>query len=206
MSFSKSKMKFFDYENKNTEITIQKGDITKISSDAIVNAANNYFYMGGRVAAAIKDKGGIEIEQDAVDQGPIDIGGAVTTPGYKLKAKFIIHAAVMGMPASPPASLPASTNLGERGESQGGSFQTDAERIRKVTKSAISEAEKNNCQSLAFSALGCGVGKFSYKESTKVMFSAIKDHFANHKSSLRNIVFVLYEQEAYDKFKKVIEN
>ena len=40
----------------NTEIKITKGDITDVDCDAIVNAANNHFYMGGGVAGAIKKR------------------------------------------------------------------------------------------------------------------------------------------------------
>jgi O-acetyl-ADP-ribose deacetylase (regulator of RNase III) len=173
----------------NAEIKIQKGDITDMVCDAIVNAANNHFYMGGGVAAAIKNKGGIEIEQDAVDQGPVPVGGAVTTSGYRLKAKFVIHAAVMSMPAS----------------SSGGDFQTDAEKIRKSTFTSLSEADKNNCLSIAFPALGCGVGGFPYKKSAKTILEAIKNYLANNKSKLKEIIFVLYNQEAFKSFKEFIK-
>ncbi len=166
---------------KNTEIKIQKGDITELTCDAICNAANNHFYMGGGVALAIKNKGGIEIEQDAVDQGPVEIGEAVVTKGYRLKSRLVIHAAVMGM-----------------------DFITDGYKIQKATTSVLKEADKNHCRSLAFPALGCGVGGFPYQESAQVMLEAIKEYLQDINSGLEEIIFVLYEDKAYKEFKKIL--
>ena len=51
---------------KDTQIRVVMGDITELSADAIVNAANNKGLMGGGVAGAIKKKGGKIIENEAV--------------------------------------------------------------------------------------------------------------------------------------------
>ncbi|MBU3958460.1 MAG: macro domain-containing protein, partial [Candidatus Omnitrophica bacterium] len=89
---------------KNTEIKIIQGDITELKVEAIVNAANNQLVMGGGVAGTIKRKGGKVIEDEAVKKGPIKIGEAVFTSAGNLAAKYVIHAATMGMPACrPPA-------------------------------------------------------------------------------------------------------
>ena len=78
------------------KIKLVQGDITDQEVDAIVNAANNHLWMGAGVAGAIKRKGGKEIEDEAMNKGPIPIGEAVVTCAGKLKAKYVIHAAVMG--------------------------------------------------------------------------------------------------------------
>src|SRR5262249_61246958 len=78
------------------DVIIDRGDITEYEVDAIVNAANNHLWMGAGVAGAIKRKGGTIIEEDAVRQGPIEVGeGGVTTAG-NLPASYVNHAAVMG--------------------------------------------------------------------------------------------------------------
>lgn len=74
-----------------TKIEILQGDITEADVEAIVNAANNHLWMGSGVAGAIKAKGGIEIEQDAMSKGPIDVGEAVESTAGKLPYKYIIH-------------------------------------------------------------------------------------------------------------------
>src|SRR4029077_2523543 len=74
----------------------QCGDISQANVDAVVNAANNHFWMGAGVAGALKRAGGAEIEREAVPQGPVETGEAVVTTGGSLQAQYVIHAAVMG--------------------------------------------------------------------------------------------------------------
>ncbi|MEE8109475.1 MAG: macro domain-containing protein, partial [bacterium] len=66
-----------------TLIRIIQGDITEVDCDAVVNAANNHLWMGAGVAGAIKRKGGVEIQREAVAQGPIPVGEAVLTGAGK---------------------------------------------------------------------------------------------------------------------------
>ena len=77
-------------------VAVERGDITDWDVDAIVNAANSTLTMGAGVAAAIKRKGGVLIEEEAVRQGPIEVGEAVLTPGGNLAATHVIHAVAMG--------------------------------------------------------------------------------------------------------------
>ncbi len=79
-----------------TKLEIASGDITELEVDAIANAANNELWMGAGVAGAIKRAGGEAIEKEAMLQGPIEVGAAVVTTGHDLKARWVVHAAVMG--------------------------------------------------------------------------------------------------------------
>jgi len=58
------------YKIKDSTISIVLGDISEQNTDAIVNAANNHFWMGGSIASALKTKGGEIIEQEAMAKGP----------------------------------------------------------------------------------------------------------------------------------------
>src|ERR671934_965667 len=78
------------------ELEVAEGDITALDVDAIASAANNRLWMGAGVAGAIKRVGGEEIEREAVAQGPIEVGDAVATGAGRLKARHVIHGAVMG--------------------------------------------------------------------------------------------------------------
>lgn len=164
---------------KDTEIKIVKGDITELKVDAIVNAANNKLVMGGGVAGAIKKKGGKIIEEGAVKKGPIKIGEAIFTSAGNLVAKYIIHAATMGM-----------------------DFKTDELKIRSSCRSALEVAEELEINSVAFPALGCGVGGFSHLGSAKIMTQEVFRHLRETKSCLKEIIFCLYDQEAYEVFNK----
>ncbi|MCM8831655.1 MAG: macro domain-containing protein, partial [Candidatus Omnitrophica bacterium] len=163
-----------------TEIFVVEADITEVDVEAIVNAANNRFYMGGGVAAAIKKKGGAIIEEEAVKQGPVDLGEAILTGAGNLKAKYIIHAVTMGL-----------------------DFKTDHQIIRKATENSLLVAQKNKISSIAFCALGCGVGRFPYKACAKIMAQEVFKYLRETKNpTLKKIVFVLYSPKAYQVFLK----
>ena len=162
---------------KNTEIKIIKGDITELAVDAIVNAANNKMLMGGGVAGAIKKKGGVQIEEEAVSKGPVEIGEALWTNAGKLKAKYVIHAATMGM-----------------------DFQTDEHKIRASCANALKRADEIRIDSIAFCALGCGVGGFPLIASAKIMTQEVLKHVKFEKTALKEIVFCLYDDKAFEVF------
>lgn len=163
------------------QITLIKGDITEVECDAIVNAANNRLLMGGGVAGAIKRKGGVGIEKEAVAKGPIKIGEAIHTTAGALRARYVIHAAVMG-----------------------DDRKTDGEKIYQATKSSLLLAEELRLKTIAFPALGTGVGGFPYKESAQAMLKAIEE-LAPSLQNLQEIIFVLWGEEAFNSFKEVIE-
>src|SRR5947208_10902071 len=77
-------------------IEIVDDDIAAETTGAIVNAANNAFWMGSGVAGAIKSRGGGQIEAEAMAQGPVEPGESVVTSAGALSARYVIYAAVMG--------------------------------------------------------------------------------------------------------------
>src|SRR5271169_4886419 len=93
-------------------IIVQRGDITEMETDAIVNAANNDLQLGGGVAGAIRRKGGETIQRECNEIGSIPVGGAAITGAGKLKARFVIHAASMQLGGSTSAKdLRSSTAI-----------------------------------------------------------------------------------------------
>lgn len=163
------------------KVKVIKGDITEVEAEAIVNAANNRLIMGGGVAGAIKKKGGREIEEEAVKKGPIPIGEAIVTGAGRLKAKYVIHAATMGM-----------------------DFKTDEVKIRNATKNAMKRAVECKVKSIAFPALGTGVGGFPIDEAARIMYEEVKK-FENESDAPEEVIFVLYSEADYEKFKRTLE-
>ena len=78
------------------ELEVRDGDIAAVEADAIANAANDRLWMGAGVAGALKRAGGDEIEQEAMAIGGIPLGTAVATTAGRLRARWVIHGAVMG--------------------------------------------------------------------------------------------------------------
>lgn len=165
---------------KGIEISVIKEDISDLNAEAIVNAANNRLSMGGGVAAAIKKRGGRAIEDEAMKKGPIDVGSALITSAGLLPAKYVIHAATMGM-----------------------DFKTNEDYIRQATRSALLCAQDNKIKSIAFCALGCGTGRFSYHASSKIMAQEVFRYMREVANpSLEKIIFTLYSDDALNVFKK----
>ncbi|MFC1805063.1 macro domain-containing protein [Candidatus Omnitrophota bacterium] len=161
---------------KDTEIKIVQGDITTLKVDAIVNAANNKLLMGAGVAAAIKKRGGKTIEDEAVKKGPIKIGAAIFSSAGSLPARYVIHAATMGM-----------------------DFKTDDIKVRDSCRSTLKVAEELKIKSVAFPALGCGVGGFPLLAAAKIMAQEVLRH-VREKTGLKEVVFCLYNKKAFDVF------
>src|SRR5262245_49337505 len=75
-------------------LEIADGDIAAEATNAVVNAANNHFWMGAGVAGALKARGGQAIEAEAMALGPVPVGECVITSAGRLAARYVIHAAV----------------------------------------------------------------------------------------------------------------
>jgi len=156
-------------------IVIVRGDITEIEADAIVNPANVQMIMGGGVAGAIRRKGGEEIQQEALKKAPVRIGSAIVTGAGRLRARYVIHAPTV--------------------ETPGG--KSSLEFIRKAVKAAISKAEEMGLKSIAFPAMGAGVGGIPVEKSVEIILEeAIK-------SNLEEIVLVAWSIEDFKTFQRV---
>ena len=154
-------------------VEITEGDIAAQPTDAVVNAANNAFWMGSGVAGAIKARGGQEIEAEAMAQGPVGVGESVLTGGGRLAAKHVIHAAVMGQDLEPSAAG-----------------------IARATRSALILADAHALGSVALPAFGTGVGGFSLDACARIMLAAVQA-YAPAAGSVRLVRFVLFGREAY---------
>jgi len=159
-------------------LEVVEGDIAAVEVDAVANAANDRLWMGAGVAGALKRAGGDEIEREAVAKGPIALGTAVATGAGELKAKHVIHGAVMGQ-----------------------DLQTNADLVRRTTKSCLELADEIGARSLALPAFGTGVGGFPLPECAEIMVDVARIH---EPASLERIVFAVYGDEARDAFEAAL--
>jgi O-acetyl-ADP-ribose deacetylase len=158
-------------------ISIERGDLTDREVDAIVNPANTALAMTTGVAATIKRKGGVIIEEEAVKQGPIEVGEAVLTPGGNLKATHVIHAAVMGA-----------------------DLKTSPDAVASATRAVLVMADKHRLVSIALPALGTGIGHVPPAAAADAMLDAVAEHLKTAKTALKRVDFVLYQDDAYKAF------
>ncbi|MDQ3690232.1 MAG: macro domain-containing protein [Chloroflexota bacterium] len=167
-----------------TVIEVTVGSITGAPTEAIVNAANSELWMGGGVAGAIKSEGGESIEREAMAQGPIEPGQAVTTGAGRLPEpiRSVIHAATMGP-----------------------DLRTSAELIASATRSALVCAAEVGARSVALPAMGTGVGGFALEQAARLMVGEAKA-FAVRDRRLERIVFVVRDDRAKAAFQKALSS
>lgn len=160
-------------------ILLSEGDITALAVDAIVNAANTELRLGSGVAGAIRERGGpgIQAECDAI--GPVALGAAAVTGAGALPARHVIHAAAM--------------RPGEK---------VSAESLRAATRASLELAREKGLHSIAFPALGTGVGGFSVQACAEIMLEEVRAHLAGA-TSLETVHFVLFGEPAYRVFEQV---
>ncbi len=157
------------------KIVIVHGDITKVEVDALVNPANVQLIMGGGVAGAIRRRGGEEIQREASSKAPIRIGEAVETTAGRLKAKYVIHAPTV--------------------ESPGG--RSSPEFVREAVRAALRKAEELGLRSVAFPAMGAGVGGVPVDVAVRIILEEAL------KSGLEEIVLVAWSEEDFETFQRV---
>ena len=157
------------------EPELVEADIARLEVDAIANAANDALWMGAGVAGAIKRAGGPEIEEEARGKGPIPVGDAVATGAGTLKARWVVHGAVMGQ-----------------------DLRTDSDLVRRTTESCLRVADELGAESLALPAFGTGVGGFPLDECARIMIDAAR---AYEPTSLRRVVFAVFGAEAARAFR-----
>jgi O-acetyl-ADP-ribose deacetylase (regulator of RNase III) len=167
-------------------IIIQQGDITDMAVDAIVNAANNDLLLGAGVAGAIARKGGESIQRECNEVGSIPVGFAAITGAGNLKARFVIHAASMGL----------------------GGVRTTAKSLQTSTAHALRLAAERELMTIAFPAVGTGVSGFPMRQCAEIMLREAALHLS-HDTPLETVYFVLFDENSRRVFegawKKVAE-
>lgn len=163
-------------------IKIIRGDITEIAVDAIVNAANNELKMGAGVAGVIRKKGGQSIQDECDKMAPIEVGEAVITGAGNLKAKYVIHAAVMAI---------------------GG--KATEESIRKCVANSLKRADEYSLTTVAFPAFGAGIGGFPVEKTAQIMIEEVKKHLDTD-TTVDKVTFVLFDDTAFEAFKKALNS
>ena len=160
------------------QIVIKQGDITQESTDAIVNAANTELMLGAGVAGAIRRAGGPEIQEECNRIGPIPLGEAAITTGGKLKAKYVVHAASMGM---------------------GGPLTTERS-LRDSVRNSLLRAHEKGLKSIAFPAIGTGVAGFPTDRCAEIMIGEIDRFLREQSTPIEKVHLVLFDERTTDVF------
>ena len=161
-------------------IELWNGDICDLEVDAIVNAANLSLWMSTGVGGALKRAGGDSIEFAAVRQAPVSLGGAIVTPAGNLAARAVIHAVSLDR---------------ER--------RTSGPVIEAAVRSAMARAREIGATSIAFPALGTGVGGFPLDEAARITVETVRDELTMS-PGIAHVIFALRGAAVYEAFSLVL--
>jgi O-acetyl-ADP-ribose deacetylase (regulator of RNase III) len=159
-------------------ISAQLVDITILDVDAIVNAANEQLAPGGGVCGAIHRAAGQELASACFELGFCPTGEARITPGFKLPARFVIHA--VG-----PIWRDGSVR--------------EAEQLASTYRASLRLAQERGLKSISFPAISTGIYGYPLESATKIAVSAVREALARP-SSIDRGVFSCFDTEVLDAY------
>ncbi len=158
-----------------SSIKIEKISITNLTTDAIVNAANEDLWMGGGVCGAIfREAGAKKLTKACQKIVHCDTGNAVITKGFDLKAKYIIHA------------VGPIWDGGTRGEK---------ELLAGAYKNSLRVAKENKCHSIGFPLISAGIFGYPKEEAWQVAIDTCKQFIDENADHEMDIIFAVLDDE-----------
>lgn len=162
------------------QIEARIADITTLGTDAIVNAANTALAPGGGVCGAIHRTAGPELAGACARVAPCPTGAARLTPGFRLPARFVIHAVGpvwQGGHAGEPALLASAY------------------------RESLRIAREQGLASIAFPAISTGIYGYPLADATEIAVATVRAE-ADNPGSLRQVVFACFNSEALDAYRR----
>ncbi len=159
-----------------------QGDITELAVDAIVNAANEGLTPGGGVCGAIHRAAGPDLWEACRPLAPVPTGGAVLTPGFRLRARFVIHA------------------VGPRWHGGG---QGEAAHLASCYRESLARLREVGGRSIAFPAISTGIFGYPPEEATAVAVGAVREDLAAHGDDL-DVVFACFDDAMLARYHRAL--
>lgn len=163
------------------EFTVIQGDIASRSADILVNAAGTSLEMGSGVAGALRRGANGPINDDAVSNGPVDLGDVAVTDAYDLDAEYVVHAAAMP---------------------HYGNGRASDESIRTAVENTIAKAEELECDSIIVPVVGTGAAGYPFEEGAHTVCEALSNA---ESATLTDIRVIAYSRDEYETLKEIAE-
>ncbi len=179
-----------EFKVGNATLELNKGDITDVEADAIVNAANSTLLGGGGVDGAIHRKGGPKILEECklirATEWPdgLPTGKAVMTSGGNLKAKHVIHTV---------------------GPVWRGGFHVEAELLKQAYRNTLKLAVSKGLRTIAFPSISTGAYGYPIEEASHVALGTVKT-FLESEDKIERIIFVLFSERDFEVYLKTAKS
>ena len=165
-----------------SQIEINRGDITKLDVDAIVNAANATLLGGGGVDGAIHRAAGPELLMECRGLNGCRPGEAKITRGYRLPARFVIHTV---------------------GPVWRGGKHSEPETLANCYRNSLQVAVENAIKTIAFPAISCGAYGYPILEAAQMAVKTTRELLANT-NKIERVIFVLWGEEVYQAYRRLL--
>ena len=176
-----------------TLLRLQKGDIVKAGTEAIVNAANAQLAGGGGVDGAIHDAAGPELYKMTAKYNGCPTGSAVITGAGQIPAptRYIIHA------------------VGPKYDSR--NPDKSRQLLASAYRSSLELADQNKITSIAFPSLSTGIFGYPIEQAAPVAINAVIDYLkqrahSGSPSELELVLFVLFSEPDYDIYRRAFDS
>ena len=173
--------------NGDSRIILFRGDITRVTADAIVNAANSTLLGGGGVDGAIHRAGGPEILEACKEirarQGMCPPGEAVITTAGKLPAKYVIH------------TVGPIWRSGEADEPQ---------ILASCYRTSLQLALEHNCKTIAFPNISTGVYGYPKNKAAVIAVNTVTT-FLKENTIPEQVIFVVFDAENYNLYNQLLK-
>ncbi len=164
------------------KIKLVGGDITELAVDAIVNAANRTLLGGGGVDGAIHRAAGPDLFQECRSLGGCETGSARITKGYRLPAKFVIHAV---------------------GPVWRGGHQQEEDLLESAYRTALQLAKQHNCHTVAFPNISTGIYGFPKEKAARIALRTVRK-FLEENAVPERVYFVCFDNENYSIYQSML--
>ena len=166
------------------KIRLEKGDITQMSTNAIVNAANTTLLGGGGVDGAIHRAAGPELLTECKTLNGCKTGSSKITGGYELSAKYVVHTV---------------------GPVWNGGAHNEPALLASCYSSCLDIANHHGLKSIAFPAISTGAYQFPMKKAAQIALHVVLE-FAMANNTLETVVFVCFGEDSLSTYRYILES